>query len=200
MDGVFRMIRLFPWAARGSPPSAVERPLDVVAVHAEYADFVFRSLQRLGVRPPDLDDLRQEVFLVVHKRLHTFDTGSPMQAWLFGICKNIVARHRQRAYVRRETTAIPVPETSSEGVLPSPEESLATKQARAELEELLDELDLDKRAVLVMFEIDELGCEEIAEELGVPVGTVHSRLHKARKAFEKALVRRQARLSRGGRR
>lgn len=200
MDIVFRMSRWFPWGARGSPPSAVERPRDVVAVHAEYADFVFRSLQRLGVRPPDLDDLRQEVFVVVHKRLHTFDTGGSMQAWLFGICKNIAARHRKRAYVRRETTAIPLPETSSEEAAPTPEESLATKQARAELEELLDELDLDKRAVLVMFEIDEMGCEEIAEMLGVPVGTVHSRLHAARKAFEKALARRQARLSREGRR
>lgn len=178
----------------------MEHPLDVVAVHAEYANFVFRSLQRIGVRPPDLDDLRQEVFVVVHKRLHTFDTGGSMQAWLFGICKNIVARHRQRAYVRRETTAIPLPETSSEGTEPTPEESLAAKQARAELEELLDELDLDERAVLVMFEIDEMGCEEIAEVLGVPKGTVHSRRHAARKAFEKALARRQARLSREGRR
>ncbi|MDC0746106.1 RNA polymerase sigma factor [Polyangium mundeleinium] len=200
MDGVFRMFRWFPWAARGGAPSAVEHPLDVVAVHAEYADFVFRSLQRLGVRPPDLDDLRQEVFIVVHKRLHTFDTGGSMQAWLFGICKNIVARHRQRAYVRRETTAIPLPETSSEGVQPSPEENLATKQARAELTELLNELELERCAVLVMFEIEQKGCEDIAKELGVPVGTVHSRLHAARKEFEKALARREARLSRGRRR
>jgi len=200
VDSVFRINKWLPWAARSSPPSSVEHPLDVVAVHAQYANFVFRSLQRLGVRPPDLDDLRQEVFIVVHKRLHTFETGGSIQAWLFGICKNVVAHHRQRAYVRRETTAVPVPETSSESVVPSPEESLATKQARAELEALLDELDLDKRAVLVMFEIDQMECEEIAEELGVPVGTVHSRLHAARKAFEKAIARRQARLSRGGRR
>jgi RNA polymerase sigma-70 factor (ECF subfamily) len=71
-------------------------------------------------------------------------------------------------------------------------------QARIELDALLDELDLDKRAVLVMYEIDRLECKEIAEVLGVPVGTVHSRLDAARNAFQKALARRDARLARGG--
>jgi len=177
----------------------VQHPLDVSTVHKDYADFVFQSLQRLGVRPADLDDLRQEVFIVVHKRLHTFDPSGTMQAWLFGICRNLADHYRRRAYMRRETTTTELLDTSSEDDMPNPEEYAVAKQARAELEELLDELDLEKRSVLVMYEIDQMGCEDIAEALGVPVGTVHSRLHKARKDFLKVLARRDARHSRGGR-
>ncbi len=58
---------------------------------------------------------------------------------------------------------------------------------------MLDELDLERRAVFVMYEIDELPCEQIAAMIGVPVGTVHSRLHAARKEFQRAAARWQAR-------
>jgi RNA polymerase sigma-70 factor (ECF subfamily) len=61
---------------------------------------------------------------------------------------------------------------------------------------MLDALDLDKRAVFVMFEIEGMGCEEIASVLGIPVGTVYSRLHVARRDFEKALARHRAREAR----
>jgi RNA polymerase sigma-70 factor (ECF subfamily) len=80
-----------------------------------------------------------------------------------------------------------------EGPSATPEQELADNQSRQRLEALLDELDLDRRAVFVMFEIDGMPCEEIAQLLGVPVGTVYSRLHAARKEFQRALVRMQAR-------
>ena len=68
-------------------PLAVSRPeaLTVTAVYEAHADFVWASLQRLGVRAPDLDDVLQEVFVVVHQRLHTFDGSAAMTTWLYEI-------------------------------------------------------------------------------------------------------------------
>jgi RNA polymerase sigma-70 factor (ECF subfamily) len=162
--------------------------LDVVAVHRAHGDFVWRSLQRLGVRPSDLEDRFQDVFVVVHQRLHTFRGASQLTTWLFGICVRVVASHRRRAWFRREalTAEPPEPEATAGD---RPDAALAAREARALVDRVLDEMDLDKRAILVMFEVDELPCEEIATLLGVPVGTVWSRVSAARKQFQTILAR-----------
>jgi RNA polymerase sigma-70 factor (ECF subfamily) len=180
--------------ATAGPAARQERaqPLAVADVHAAHADFVWRSLARLGVRDEDLPDMLQEVFLVVHRRLHTYDETSKLTSWLFGICLRIAAAYRRRAHRRRERPFAAVPEPAAPEA-PGPERAL---QARQDLEALLDALPLERRAIFVMFEIDGLSCQQIAETLEVPVGTVHSRLHAARRAFEKALVRRRARAAR----
>ena len=71
-------------------------------------------------------------------------------------------------------------------------------QARRQLQAILDEMDLARRAIFVMFEIDELSCDEIAATLGIPVGTVYSRLHHARKEFARAVERWRSRNNNGG--
>jgi len=164
----------------------------VTRIYLANADFVWRSLQRLGIRDADLDDVLQEVFVVVHQRLHTFDGSAKMTTWLFGICLRVASAYRRRGFRRNETSVADPPEpTDRESA--SPEQDLAAAESRRRLELLLCELDLEKRAVFVMFEVDEMPCEEIAQILGVPVGTVYSRLHAARSAFQKALARMQAR-------
>lgn len=163
--------------------------LDVLAVHKAHADFVWCSLQRLGVRPHDLDDVFQEVFIVVHKRLHTFDGSSRLTTWLFGVCTRVAAAHRRRAWFRRETPTAEPPDVAVAPPSDRPDELYAAQQARATLQRVLDAMDLEKRAVFVMFEIDELPSEAIAAILGVPVGTVWSRLSTARKQFEAKLAR-----------
>jgi RNA polymerase sigma-70 factor, ECF subfamily len=181
--------RLVARRAGGAPLPA--REIDALAVHDAHADFVFRSLQRLGVRPADLDDVFQDVFVVVHKRLHTYDGSSKLTTWLYGICVKVAAAQRRRAWLRRETL---VERLLDEGEVPSsdrPDALLAAREARATLDRVLDAMDLEKRAVFVMFEIDELSCEAIATILGVPVGTVWSRLSAARKQFEAKLARLQ---------
>lgn len=174
----------------------VSTPTAMVSrVYEVHAGFVWSTLQRLGVRAHDLEDVLQEVFVVVHQRFHTFDESSAkMTTWLFGICLRVVSAYRRRGFRRLETCVANPPESSSSPA--SPEEDLAAAQSRLRLQALLDELDLEKRAVLVMFEIDELPCEEIAQIVGVPVGTVYSRLHAARRDFQKALARMQAREAR----
>jgi RNA polymerase sigma-70 factor (ECF subfamily) len=161
----------------------------VLAVHDAHADFVWRSLQRLGVREDDLDDVFQEVFIVVHKRLHTFDGSSKLTTWLFGICVRAVAAYRRRAWFRREEPTADPPDTAEVPPSARPDGLYAAHQARAALQRVLDAMDLDKRAVFVMFEIDELPGDAIAAALGVPVGTVWSRLAAARKQFEVKLAR-----------
>jgi RNA polymerase sigma-70 factor (ECF subfamily) len=170
------------------------RPLDVAAVYAASADFVWATLQRLGVRPVDLDDVLQEVFVVVHQRLHTFDTRAPLKPWLFGICLRVAAAQRRRAHVRREQSTDQVPEGGDgTGGAASPEDAASDQQARARLRAILDEMDLEKRVVFVMYEIDEVPADEIAAALGIPFNTVHSRLRAARKQFNELVARARAR-------
>jgi RNA polymerase sigma-70 factor (ECF subfamily) len=169
----------------------------LTAVHEAHADFVWRCLQRLGVALSDLEDLHQEVFLVVHKQLKTFDNSLPLRPWLFGICTNVAAAHRRRAYHRRETLVDQFPEDQSPPRT-SPEEQIATQQELRRLEIILNSMDLHKRAVFVMFEIEGLACADIASALGVPIGTVYSRLNAARDEFQAAARRLQARSTPGG--
>jgi RNA polymerase sigma-70 factor (ECF subfamily) len=176
----------------GGAEASADAGAAVTRIYLANADFVWRSLQRLGIRDADLDDVLQEVFVVVHQRLHTFDGTAKITTWLFGICLRVASAYRRRGFRRNETSVAETPEPTDRAIA-SPEQDLAAAESRRRLDMLLDELDLEKRAVFVMFEVDEMPCEEIAQILGVPLGTIYSRLHAARKAFQKALARMQAR-------
>jgi RNA polymerase sigma-70 factor (ECF subfamily) len=117
-----------------------------------------------------------------------------MTTWLFGICMRVAAANRRRAYNRREQITSDVPEEAADHL--SPEEAAAKREARARLDGVLDLMDIEKRAIFVMFELDEVPCEDMAEMLGVPIGTVYSRLHAARKDFQAALARYQLQTAR----
>ena len=69
---------------------------------AEHARFVWLSLQRLGIHPSDLDDIAQDVFMIVHRRLDTFDRRARISTWLFGICMRVAANYRRRRRWTRE--------------------------------------------------------------------------------------------------
>ena len=170
--------------------SALPQPsagvLGAEAVYAEHADFVWRTLQHLGVRDADLEDLAQEVFVTVHRRIHSFDGRSKLSTWLFGICLHLVQRHRRRAYFRLEFLHESPPERID---AETPEARYAGEQSRRRLEQLLDKLSPERRATFVLFEVEGATCEEIAELTAVPVGTVYSRLHLARKQVASVVAR-----------
>jgi RNA polymerase sigma-70 factor, ECF subfamily len=168
------------------PPAGAETALTATDVYRQHADFVWRSLQHLGVRTPDLEDVAQEVFVVVHRRLDSFDGSSRITTWLFGICLRVADRHRRRAHFRYEQRAQEPPEDIDSR---TPEDRLAERQKQELLQRALDRLGLEHRAVFVLFELEGKQCAEIAELLAVPVGTVHSRLHKARKEVLASLSR-----------
>jgi RNA polymerase sigma-70 factor, ECF subfamily len=162
------------------------RELGAEQVYELHADFVWRTLQHLGVRDADLEDLGQEVFVTVHRRLSSFDGRSKLTTWLFGICLHLVQRHRRRAYFRWELSQAEPPERVDPH---TPEERYAGEQARIRLERLLDKLSPERRATFLLFEVEGASCEEIAELTAVPVGTVYSRLHLARKQVAVAAAR-----------
>jgi RNA polymerase sigma-70 factor (ECF subfamily) len=174
--------------------------LDLVEVHERYADFVWRTLQRMGVRDSDLDDALQEVFVVVHRKLWRFDGSSALTTWLFGICLRVASATRRKAYRHRERLDPDWAKAAGESAEGQPETELLAREARTRLAEVLDELEPARRAVLVMFEIEALSCAEIAAQLGIPVGTVYSRLSAARADFLKATTRFRRRDERGDKR
>ncbi|MDF3066400.1 MAG: polymerase sigma factor RpoE [Polyangiaceae bacterium] len=167
-----------------------EGTLTVKQVHDLHGEFVWRTLHRMGIRPPHVEDVYQEVFLVVHRRLHTFNGQSAVTTWLYEICFRVAAGYRRKAHFRREEL---VPDWSEMETLssptPSPERQLVAARRAKQLERILDALPLEYRVVFVMFEVEGLSSEEIAESVGAPIGTVYSRLHRARKRFVRALAK-----------
>lgn len=173
----------------GADSAATPQQLSLEAIHESHVDFVWCSLQRLGVPKPDLEDALQEVFIVVHAKLSTFDGSSRLSTWLFGICLRVASGQRRRAYRRREQAVANLEETAGAVATPSAEASLLEREALQNLETVLGALELERRAVFVMFEIEGMGCPEIATLLGLPLGTVYSRLAAARADFAKAALR-----------
>jgi len=166
--------------------SRADQALDVGSVYRGHADFVWRSLQHVGVRDSELEDAMQEVFVVVHRKLGGFDGRSKLTTWLFGVCLRVAARQRRRAYFRRETQTAEPPERVD---VNTPEDSALTRERRRLLERALGRLSPEQRAIFVLFEVEGRPCQEIAELVGVPLGTVYSRLHKARQDVARALTK-----------
>lgn len=166
--------------------------LDVHTIYRAHARFVWLSLQRLGIHPSDLDDVAQDVFMVVHRRLDSFDRRARISTWLFGICMRVAANYRRRRRWTHEVLSGGL-EDDRPSALDAADDVLVRREQREIAELALSRLEVAKRATFVMFEIESLSCLEIAELMNVPVGTVYSRLHSARKQLEKNLARDLAR-------
>ncbi len=154
-------------------------------VFQQHAPYVWRALRRLGVAESDADDVCQDVFIVVHRKLGTFG-GSSLQTWLYGICLRVASEHRRRPHRRREQVVEAVPDESVDA---PQEDEVERRRALALLDEALDLLDDDKRAVFVLFELEQMPMTEVAEAAGCPLQTAYSRLYAARKIVEGALAR-----------
>ena len=167
--------------------SAPPQPaLDSETVVREHYEYVWRSLARLGVPYRDIEDLTQEVFLTVHHRLKTFDASRPLKPWLFGIAFNVMRAHRRLARHRYEQA--------------EPDFEMGEVDARHQALEAvrvvhtaLRELEPERRAVFIMYELDGLDAAAIADELGIPRNTVYSRLRVAREEFTRAVEKLDAR-------
>lgn len=150
-----------------------------------HAPFAWRCLRRLGVSEADADDVCQEVFLIVHRKLDAYDGRAPIRAWIYGICVKKASDHRRLAHKQRERATDDVPARADERG--GPDDALEGRRALARLDRALSELDDDKRAAFVLYEIEGLSLAEMAEALGAPVQTLHSRLAAARAHVVSAL-------------
>jgi RNA polymerase sigma-70 factor (ECF subfamily) len=170
-------------------------------VYAEYFEMVWRAARRLGTPEASLDDVTQDVFLVLHRRLPDFDeVRASLRSWIYGVVVRVVRDHR-RTFRRKDARCVPLAtDARSEAPIPSsdppPSEVAERNEAFALLCAVLDELDDDKRELLVLSELEEMTVPEIARVLGANVQTVYSRLRAARKAFDQAYARYLARSSR----
>lgn len=171
-----------------SGPAREQRLKSLMQQHFE---FVWRSLRRLGLAVADADDAAQEVFLVASTRLDEIVPTSE-RSFLFGTALR-VASTRRRSMRRRPEQLDGDLEEHDELSAPGPERLTQLSQAREILQTLLDAMALELRAPFVLFELEELTVPEIAELLGLPVGTVSSRLRAARAEFRAAVRRLHAR-------
>jgi RNA polymerase sigma-70 factor (ECF subfamily) len=160
--------------------------------------YVWNTLRRLGVHESDVLDQAQEVFLVVHSLLPDYDASRPVRPWLFAIAYRIACRYRSLARHRHEVHADAPPEPIDPA--PMADRKMETDQARELMLEAIQGIELPRRAVFILSEIEERPMADIAAALQIPVNTAYSRLRLAREDFEKAarrLLARRAGLERG---
>jgi RNA polymerase sigma-70 factor (ECF subfamily) len=155
---------------------------------------VWKSARRLGVQLADLDDVVQETFLTVHRLLDSYEEQGTEQSWLFSILFRVVQRHRRMQSRRNARTD---GGAQLEALLASsadaPDRNAETGETVRLLEEILDTLDPDQRAVLVLADIEEKTVAEVAQILGLNPNTAASRLRMARGHVEAAMTRHRAR-------
>jgi RNA polymerase sigma-70 factor, ECF subfamily len=175
-------------AARAPSPS-----LRVEDVYREHFGFAWRSLRHLGVAESDVEDAAQDVFVVVHAKLATFEHRAQLTTWIYGICINVAQARRRRAHVRRELPTDPATMPVDDQRVAQADEAYERREAEDLLDQILDTLPIEQRAVFTLFELDGRTCEEIAEICAIPVGTVYSRLRLSREGFRRATARIEAR-------
>ncbi len=171
-------------------PVQVSGAPDIRAIFRDYGPFVHTMLRSLGVRAADVDDAFQEVFVVIHRRLPTYESRGTLRSWVYGVCVRVASHFRRRASSAREVITDEVPEA----IEPlTPAEHFGEQQARQILGAILDELDDEKRAVFVLFELEGLPMQEVADSVKCPLQTAYSRLRAAREAVDAAVRRRMRR-------
>ncbi|HTB77894.1 MAG TPA: RNA polymerase sigma factor [Polyangiaceae bacterium] len=174
--------------------AASRSPPDLGAIFDEHFDYVWATLRRLGVRDADREDLVHEVFLKVHGRLADYDDSRPLRPWLFGFAYRVAADHHRLARHRIEVLGAPG-DAADDTV--AADERVAALEERDLLLSALHTIELDRRAVLVMHDIDDVSVPEIAQMLDIPLNTAYSRLRLARGQLGAAVTR--LRIARGAR-
>jgi len=185
-----------PVYARPSSPAEVS---EFESIYRQHFDFVWSSVRRLGVSPAALDDVVQEVFIVIHSRVHTLEKPEALRSWIYGIVRRTVSGYHRSRRVKEASGATLAAESDAGPAQRTPFDLAEQNDQVKLLWSLLEKLDEPKREVFMMAELDELTVPEIAQILEIPLNTAYSRLRAARHAFEEALARHSARTEgRGG--
>ena len=151
--------------------------------------YVWNVLKRLGVAERDLEDSAQQVFMQVHGQLANFDTRRPLRPWLFSFAYNAASNYRSLARHRVELSIVLPEQIDSR---PAADEQLITREELELAELALSRVSIERRAVLLLHEIEGHSIPEIAETLGIPLNTAYSRLRLARHEYEQAVRRLRA--------
>lgn len=182
-------------ASAPSSSAGPSRPPDAAAAGGSlpaewfhrYFDLLWRLVARLGVAGHSIDDVVQETFITASRRRADIREGQERR-FLIGTAVRSSANYRQRAHVRREVHDADRLELEASAA-PDAERLLIEKDLRARLDAALATLPDAHREVFVLYELEGLSTSEIAETLGIPLGTVASRLARARANFSKVAAR-----------
>jgi RNA polymerase sigma-70 factor (ECF subfamily) len=170
-------------ADRASDSARLRRVLD------GHYDLVWRTVRYFGVPDAGAEDAAQQVFCVLALRIADVTPGTE-RAFVLTTAVRVASEARRKARRCPAAGADDVDEIAAP--LPSPEELVDRNRARRALQEVLDAMPMDLRVVFVLFEIEELTLVEIAELVGIKLGTATSRLRRARESFQGIVRRRQA--------
>jgi RNA polymerase sigma-70 factor (ECF subfamily) len=149
-------------------------------------DYVFATLQRLGARPGDIDDLVQDVFMALYTNWPTLDTTRSLRPWLFGVAFRVVRTYRRRRVRERPDGGLDLADAA-----PGPEGRLQGQESLALLSAALERVPEARRSVVVMHDLEGVDVVEIARQLAITKFGVYARLHKGRKELIAAVCRLQ---------
>jgi RNA polymerase sigma-70 factor, ECF subfamily len=166
-------------AVNAAVPEATQQRLRSAIV--DHYDFVWRTLRRLGVPVHSVEDAGQQVLLVLARRIEEVQVGSE-RAFMAATAVRVAADARKKQARSREDLD-PDAIAASVCALPSAEEVIDHERARELLDVVLARMPDEVRAVFIFFELEDLKAATIAEMLGLPVGTVASRLRRGRQLF-----------------
>jgi RNA polymerase sigma-70 factor (ECF subfamily) len=172
-------LRLIRSPAPGPAPEG-----DCLETFDRELDYVFGTLQRLGARPGDMEDLLQEIFVALHRNWPTLDTTRSLRPWLFGVAFRVVRTHR-----RRRAREAPHEGLDPEDRAPTPEAWFQGQESLALLSAALDQVPASRRSVLIKHELEGLDVVDIARELSITKFGVYARLYKGRKELASAVRR-----------
>ena len=147
-----------------------------------YAIDVRSFIARLGIGAADVDDLTQTTFVLVLEAASSFRGPGSGRAWLFGLAANVVRRHR-RSFARMATRVAAWALEPRADTTPTPERASDVRERAALAGRALTRLSAKKREVFVMIVMEDVTAEDAAAALGIPIGTVWTRLHHARRAL-----------------
>lgn len=160
--------------------------LDLQALYESEADGLFSFLGRFGLAGADLEDAMHDTFVTAMARQATFDPARPARPWLLGIAFRLaVGRLRARRKEGGSGSELPEQEDLSQ----NPERTTEARQAAQLLHRALAEVNEEQGSVFVMFDLQGVPAAELAQSMGVPLGTIYSRLRLARQAVLAAVQR-----------
>ena len=183
------------WAGEAADTDAV--PLTAAQWRAFYDQhwrFVFQVVRRFAGHDVEVEDAVQDVFLVLCRKLGSFEGRSQLRTWMYRVCLNVTSEHRRRAMRKRrlEQAAAAVSFWRDGGE----RDAHDLVSARSDLDRvhaILSKMSDKKREVFVLREIEQLSGDEVAEILAIPPATVRTRLFHARKEFARLLEKSGAR-------
>ncbi len=154
-------------------------------IYDRHVVFVWRTLRALGISGNALEDAVQDVFVVVHHSLASFEGRARVTTWLFEIARRVASNYRRSRPPSEELSAV----EDLRDPRPTPFDEAAATEAVQMLEQIIERLGEKYRVCFVLIELEQMSAEEVASVLGINVNTVYSRLHRARLEFDRLVAR-----------